>query len=112
MGASTEFELDGATSEDMVPEQADEEQEELTAASGASSAEQQQQQLEREQPQPPWAPPRAAPRSPAPCAARQAPSVTRALLWDLPPSPRYSQLNPTHREGKVPKDLRVESGRT
>lgn len=102
MGASTEPKPNGTTSKDMVPEQTDEEQEELATTSGAGGTEQ-QQQLEREQPQPPqWPPPRVPPRGAAPRRARQTPSVTRILLWDLPPSPRYSQLNPTNREGKVP----------
>lgn len=90
VGVGAESEPDREASEDMVPEQTNEEQEELAAAGGAGGAEQ-QQQLEREQPQPPRrAPPRTAPRGIAPRAAAQAPSVTRALLWDLPPSPRYS----------------------
>lgn len=86
----------------MVPEQTNEEQEELSTTSGTGGSEQ-QQQLEREQPQPPRGPsPRVPPRGTAPCRARQTSSVTRALLWDLPPSPRHSQLNQTSREGKVP----------
>lgn len=90
MGIGAKSEPDREAGENMVPEQTNEEQEELAAAGGAGGAEQ-QQQLECEQPQPPRrAPPRAAPRGAAPRAAAQTSSVTRALLWDLPPSPRYS----------------------
>lgn len=95
----------------MVPEQTDEKQEKFAAAGGASCAEQ-QQQFECEQPQSPRrTPPRAAPRGAAPCTATQTSSVTRAFLWDLLRSPRYSKLS-TIREGKVPKDKCVECGRT
>lgn len=93
MGARAKPEPHREAGEDMVPEQKDEEQEKLATASGASGTEQ-QQQLQREQPQPPQrASPGAAPLGAAPRPSRQTPSVTRALLWDLPPSPRYSQLN-------------------
>lgn len=91
MGTGSQPEPNRASSQDMVPESTNEEQEELPATGGASGSEQ-QQQFEREQPQPPrQPPPSAAPRGPAPRAARQTPSVTRAFLWDVP-SPWYSQL--------------------
>lgn len=91
MGTGSQPESNRASSQDMVPESTNEEQEEFSATGGASGSEQ-QQQLQREQPQPPREPPPpVAPRGPAPRAARQAPPVTRAFLWDVPP-PRYSQL--------------------
>lgn len=111
VGTRKELEPNREASQDMVPKQTNEKQKEFAAASGASGAKQ-QQQFERQQPQPPRRPPPcASPRGAAPRRARQAPSVTRALLWDLPSSPRYSKLNP---QEEVPKDSSVfaTDGRT
>lgn len=104
LGTSEKLEPDRAPSEDMVPEQADEEQKELAEAS-RPGPEQQQQQFEREQPQPPHGPPpraRSASRVEPPRGQRngcQAPSVTHAFLWGFPaplPPSRHRQLNWTN----------------
>lgn len=90
LGARQKPEPDGEASEDMVPEQTDEEQEELPKTSSPGA--EQQQQFRSQQSQSPFgASPRAlaAPRVEPPCGqwdGGQAPSVTNALLWGLPAS--------------------------